>query len=350
MATTRRWSVALGMVAMALLVGAGLAGPAAAQGTDDGDAPPCTDVVEVEVQLIVRGGPLVVESCTTTDAVVVGDADVLVDRDATVDGPVVVVNGTAVIRGLVTGDVVVLRGRAVIERTAHVEGDVVSSQQPRVSDRAEVDGSTERVQFTAILNGIGIAARIAWWVAISVSTLVAGLIFAGAFGGVARRTVQVARDAVAPAIGTGGIAALGVPLVSGLLLFTIVATPLGLVGLASMAPLYLLGFVAGATVLGHLILRERTGLVWAFLLGWLILRVLGILPFLGGLLTFAATVYGLGALLVAAWQLTRAVAPALSDPGPAADGAPAAPVAAGTAPAPADTSSDAAASDAAVPD
>ena len=91
MATTRRWSVALGMVAMALLVGAGLAGPAAAQGTDDGDAPPCTDVVEVEVQLIVRGGPLVVESCTTTDAVVVGDADVLVDRDARVDGPVVVI-------------------------------------------------------------------------------------------------------------------------------------------------------------------------------------------------------------------------------------------------------------------
>ncbi|MCB1004244.1 MAG: hypothetical protein KDB35_08665, partial [Acidimicrobiales bacterium] len=153
----------------------------------------------------------------------------------------------------------------------------------------------------------------AWWVAISVSTLVAGLLFTGAFGSVARRTVEVGRRAIAPSIGAGVIAAIGVPLVSGLLLFTLVAAPLGLTGLAAMAPLYLLGYVAGAVFLGNLMLRERTGLVWSFVLGWIILRVVGVLPFLGGLLTLAATVYGLGALLVAAWQLTRSI-PAPASP------------------------------------
>ena len=83
-----------------------------------------------------------------------------------------------------------------------------------------------------------------------------------------------------------------------------------------MAPLSLLGYVAGALFLGKLILRERTGLVWSFLLGWFILRVVGVLPFAGGLLTLVATIYGLGALLVAAWQLTRSI-PAL----PPAEGA-----------------------------
>lgn len=302
---TWRLVAALGTLAAVLFLWAGASGATPHQDEGGGDGGSCTEVTGVDVQLLVRGGPLVVESCTSTDAVVVGDSDVLVDRDARVDGPVVVVNGTAVIRGLVTGDVVVLRGRAVIERTAHVEGDVVSSQQPRVSERAEVDGSVERVQFTAILNGIGIAARVAWWVAISVSTLVAGLVFTGAFGGVAQRTVQTARNRVGPSIGTGVIASIGVPLVFGLLLFTLVATPLGLVGLAGMAPLYLLGWVAGALLVGQLILRDRTGPVLAFVLGWLILRVVGVLPILGGLITFAATVYGLGAVLVAIWFLTR---------------------------------------------
>lgn len=303
---TWRLVAALGTLAAVLLLWAGASGATTRQDEGGGDGGSCTEVTGVDVQLLVRGGPLVVESCTSTDAVVVGDSDVLVDRDARVDGPVVVVNGTAVIRGLVTGDVVVLRGRAVIERTAQVEGDVVSSQKPVVSERAEVDGSVERVQFTAILNGIGIAARVAWWVAISVSTLVAGLVFTGAFGGVAQRTVQTARNRVGPSIGTGVIASIGVPLVFGLLLFTLVATPLGLAGLAGMAPLYFLGWVAGALLVGQLILRDRTGPVLAFVLGWLILRVVGVLPILGGLITFAATVYGLGAVLVAIWYLTRA--------------------------------------------
>lgn len=302
---TWRLVAALGTLAAVLLLWAGASGATPRQDEGGGDGGSCTEVTGVDVQLLVRGGPLVVESCTSTDAVVVGDSDVLVDRDARVDGPVVVVNGTAVIRGLVTGDVVVLRGRAVIERTAQVEGDVVSSQKPVVSERAEVDGSVERVQFTAILNGIGIAARVAWWVAISVSTLVAGLVFTGAFGGVAQRTVQTARTRVGPSIGTGVIASIGVPLVFGLLLFTLVATPLGLAGLAGMAPLYFLGWVAGALLVGQLILRDRTGPVLAFVLGWLILRVVGVLPILGGLITFAATVYGLGAALVAIWYLTR---------------------------------------------
>lgn len=317
MRTARRLvagTAAAAAAAMVLLLGLGTAGAGASQAQDSTDEARCADVTGVDVQLLVRGGPLVVESCTSTDAVVVGDSDVLVDRDALVDGPVVVVNGTAVIRGTVTGDVVVLRGQAVIERTATVEGDVVSSRQPRVSNRAEVDGSVHRVQFTAILNGIGIAARIAWWVAISVSTLVAGLVFTGAFGGVARRTVEVGRRAIAPAVGTGLVTAIVVPFVCGLLLFTLVATPLGLAGLAAMAPLYLLGYVAGAVFLGNLMLRERTGLVWSFVLGWIILRVIGVLPFLGVLLTFAATVYGLGAVLVAAWQITRSIpAPAPPD-------------------------------------
>ena len=40
----------------------------------------------------------------------------------------------------------------------------------------------------------------------------------------------------------------------------------------------------------------------AFLVGWAILRVVALIPILGGLVWFAAVVVGLGALAVAIWR------------------------------------------------
>jgi hypothetical protein len=82
-----------------------------------------------------------------------------------------------------------------------------------------------------------------------------------------------------------------------------------------MVPLSAVGFVAGALVLGRRIMKEPRGLAIAFVVGWAILRVVDLIPGLGNLATFAATVYGLGALVVAAWRAahagvaTRAAAP-----------------------------------------
>jgi uncharacterized membrane protein YedE/YeeE len=52
--------------------------------------------------------------------------------------------------------------------------------------------------------------------------------------------------------------------------------------------------------------------VVAFLAGWAILRVVALIPILGGLVWFAAVVFGLGALAVAIWYARgpgRAAAP-----------------------------------------
>jgi hypothetical protein len=53
-------------------------------------------------------------------------------------------------------------------------------------------------------------------------------------------------------------------------------------------------------------------LILAFLVGWGILGVLALIPILGGLVWFAAVVFGLGALLVAIWRArtTSRAAPA----------------------------------------
>jgi hypothetical protein len=87
-----------------------------------------------------------------------------------------------------------------------------------------------------------------------------------------------------------------------LALVTIVGIPLGLGVLAALALIYTLGYTATGWIIGRRILGTRTGWVVAFLLGWGILRALALIPAVGGLIWFAAVVFGLGALAVTIWR------------------------------------------------
>jgi hypothetical protein len=72
--------------------------------------------------------------------------------------------------------------------------------------------------------------------------------------------------------------------------------------LAALGLIYAVGYGASAWIIGRSILREPTAWILAFLVGWGVLRVLALIPVLGGLVWFAAVVFGLGALLVAIWR------------------------------------------------
>ena len=70
-------------------------------------------------------------------------------------------------------------------------------------------------------------------------------------------------------------------------------------------------------------LRSRSTSPWlALLAGWGVLRVLALIPAVGGLVGLAATVVGLGALAVALWRARSPGAPEAS-PEPPAPGRPA---------------------------
>ena len=80
----------------------------------------------------------------------------------------------------------------------------------------------------------------------------------------------------------------------------------GRVAAAALSDLRPAGRLAGAArpawILGRRILRTGTPWVLAFLLGWGILRLLALIPIVGGLIWFAAVVFGLGALTVTIWR------------------------------------------------
>jgi len=280
--------------------------PAAAQtGGSPGDDGPT----------VVVTGRVTVAEGESTDAVVILDGPAVIA--GRVEGPVVAVNGDIRVTGTVDEDVVAFNGRAIIEDGARVGGGVTSSDEPRVASGASVEDDVERVKFTNFFNALGWVLWLLWWLAVTVSTLVLGLVLIALFRRAAEATVAVGRSRPGPCIGWGLLLGIGLPILSVLLFFTVLGIPLGLVGLATLVPLSAVGYVAGALVVGRALVREPRSLVVAFLAGWGLLRVLDLVPVLGNLISFAATVYGLGALAVAAWRARAPRVAPTPDPVPA---------------------------------
>ncbi|HWC11636.1 MAG TPA: polymer-forming cytoskeletal protein [Acidimicrobiales bacterium] len=270
-----------------------LAAPASAQAAPDSD-----DQVVLTGRAEVRAGE-------RADAVVILDGPAVIDGD--VEGPVVALNGDIRVSGSVTEDVVALNGRATITGGARVGGDVVSSRAPQVDPGATVEGETRTVRFS--LRGLGLLFWVAWWVAVTISLLIVGIVLLALAPAAMAAAYAVARREPGRAIGWGLLVAVGLPVLSILVMFTVVGIPLGVIALLSLALLYAMGYVVAALALGRTMVKEPTSRYLAFLAGLVILRVVGLIPVIGGLVTFLASAYGVGALAIAGRRAGRRPTP-----------------------------------------
>jgi len=266
----------------------GLATPAWAQDGEDREA-----------FVVLSGRADVAEGEQVGDLVVFHGSSTV---DGTVDGSLTAFDAPVTISGQVNGDVMVFNGRVELREGANVTGDVVSQRAPVVDSGATIGGETKRIQTNFDWEGFGWAGRLAWWLAVSVSTLVIGLVLLWLVGRGANRIVEAGRTGIGPSIGWGLLAFFGLPILGIIALVTIVGIPLGLGVLAALGLLYAVGYSATAWIVGRSILREPMAWILAFLVGWGILRVLALIPVLGGLVGFAAVVFGLGALAVVIWR------------------------------------------------
>ena len=226
--------------------------------------------------------------------------------DGTVNGSLTAFDAPVTISGTVNGDVVVFNGPVELRRGANVTGDVVSQRAPVVASDATIGGEQRRVQTNVRWEGFGWAGRLAWWLAVSVSTLVVGLVLLWLAGRGAAWILEAGRTGIGPAIGWGLLLFFGLPILAIMALVTVVGIPFGIGLLAALGLIYALGYSASAWIVGRSILRSPTAWIVAFLAGWAILRVLALIPILGGFVWFAAVAFGLGALLVAVWRARSA--------------------------------------------
>lgn len=259
-----------------------------------------TNVVsdQTDDEQIVLSGDLIVPSGQTVSTAVSFNGDATID--GTVTETLVVFNGRATITGTVRQDVVVFNGPVVVVEGATVGGDIISRETPQVADGADVRGEVTGVDAAFKDWGdSGLVGRFAWWLAYSISTLVLGLLLLA----IAPRLDLAVYDAASrrrgASIGIGAAVFFLTPIVAVILMVTIVGIPLGLFVLLALALLYTVGYVAGAHAIGRHVVRPPSSRYVAFLAGWGIVRVLGLVPILGGLVWTLVTILGLGALFVA---------------------------------------------------
>ena len=260
-----------------------------------------------EDDLLLRvNGPITVGRDETLQNVVVISSDAIVD--GTIDGSLFVIDGDAIVSGRVDTDVTVISGTLTLAPTAQVNNVSVIRGNLVREDGATVTGSISRSDLAIDAWSWRLFSAV-FWVGMTLAVIAAGLIFAA----VARRQLHIAGDMlvreIRPTLLGSIIIWIAMPIVMVLALFTIVGIPVGIGYLLFILPiLWFLGYLVAGARLGRAILRSRVGSerpYLAVLIGLLVLQVIGIIPWFGGMIAFLAGVFGSGALLLMAWRSWR---------------------------------------------
>ena len=152
-------------------------------------------------------GRVVVPQGQSVGEVIVFSGRVLVE--GIVRGDVVVLDGPITVSGQVSGSVVALDGSVHLTGTAQVGGDVLAHDRVVVAQGAAVQGRmTEGASFNLSRPLRAVAAFVSW-LAVALSTLVLGLVFAWVAPRALDRTAEAGRTAPWASAGWGVALALG---------------------------------------------------------------------------------------------------------------------------------------------
>ncbi len=247
------------------------------------------------------------------------DAVVVIRGTATIEGSarsVVIIGGTATLTGASTRDLLVVDGTANLGAGTTVSGNVSTLHGDVIRDAtAVVAGRTTSLDTNlAALAFALVPLLIVLAVGFFVAMLVAGLALA-AFGARQTRTAEaLITHQPGQVLLAGLLGTLALPVFFGIITLTVVGAPIGLAMLLIGLPLLaFVGWLVAAIWVGDWLLdrrgtRELEHPYRAALLGIVVLGVAGVLP----LVSAIATLFGVGALLLAAWRTIRPATPMLA--------------------------------------
>ena len=262
---------------------------------------------EVGGRAIVAGGNVRLENA----AVIHGDAWLAggnVSLDGDVGGGARLTGGQIVIRGHVAGDVRA-RGQDVrVASDARIDGNlsVLGPNKPQIEDGAVISGTTDYQETergpnwarTAIIGVILVTLVIYFFL-----FLVGLLIILICPGFVVRNREILATQGLA-GFGIGALIVIVMPMILFALLFTVVGIPFAVLGFLLYCAALMLSIPFVGTTLAHRfagrkdmkVTRGRLILAYAGIL--LVFWILGLIPFLGGLIWTLLSMLGLGVVTI----------------------------------------------------
>lgn len=251
---------------------------------------------------VVFTGHLDVPQGTTVSEAIIFNGDVHIEGDVTDD--VIAFNGDVVIDGSVGGDVVAFSGRVTVTTGARVGGDVASQLQPSIAP-GTVTGEVRHasgfrfndVQFRWI-------GRFVVWLIATCSSFLLGLALTLWMPRTADALARTGATRMGGSFGFGALWFFGIPIVAGILAVTVIAGLIGLAILLALLLIYIVAYAVGAFLFGRRLL-PRSSRFMSFLAAWVILRLIALVPVLGGLAWFVTVILGLGAIAITGWRAAR---------------------------------------------
>lgn len=326
------------VLAALLVIASLLSGVAAAQETRSGDSVVVEEGETVDGDLTAFAGTVVVQGTVDGDleafggdvlieGEVAGDVDafagnvrvagdvggevsaaagtVVVGQDATV-GALSAAGGNVAIEGTVAGDAEAAAGSVTLGSGAVVEGDLAYGGELNRHPDAEVAGTVTQ-EATAAPTPLGeVPTPPPWlgplyWLVVN---LVLGAVLLAILPRFSERVALTARAEPAKSGGVGLLALVGIPIALVLIAITIVGVPLSIAGGFLFALLLWIASVYGRFAVGTwlLSLADVTNRWAALVVGLLAVLLVGLIPFLGGLVELLVLIVGLGALSLALYE------------------------------------------------
>lgn len=277
------------------------------------------------------GGTVIIAGRVDDDATAAGGT-VRIEHDGVVGGRAwlaggeIVVAGTVgrglraagrhvSIDGAVRGDVQVDADALDIGPTARIDGNVIhrGPREPRIDPGARIGGRVEHQPYAAAPRARGL--RVLAWLLLLPALFVTGAVMIVMFPRFTPAAAQTIETDPWRSLGVGAIALLGAPAVMVGLFATGFGIPLGLILLAAYPVAMLAGYLVAALFLGMFGVRRlgrdrqpvlsRGALVLRLLAALVVLGILRLVPILGGLVSLAALLFGMGALVLQLYRTYR---------------------------------------------
>jgi cytoskeletal protein CcmA (bactofilin family) len=265
------------------------------------------------------GSVLVTGTGKVTGDVEVAAGSLVLAEGARVGGDLQAGAGDVSIAGTVGGDVQVGAQSVRIGASAVIEGDLeYDAEEYELAEGAQVGGTVRQVDdagvnfgpFSGVLDGLEPFVSTPAWVGalygLLTSFLLGAVLLLALPGTSGRVRERIAGDPARTAA-VGILVLLGVPIALVLVALTVIGIPLTIIGFLLFALLLVVAWVYGQYALGAWLvsLADLEGRWLALAAGLLAVAVLGTVPVLGGLVSFAVLLLGLGALAGVAFASRR---------------------------------------------
>ncbi|MFH1408925.1 MAG: hypothetical protein ABIH34_03385 [Nanoarchaeota archaeon] len=245
--------------------------------------------------LVAAGGSVIINDITIGEDLTVSAGSIICNAD--IMGDARFRGGQITINGMIEGDTITEGENVVFGKDARIKGDLTYvGSKPRIGDdqvlgriREGAYASKDKEQSSILLNKV--------WAVITI-IIMGGILFAinreWAYG-LGKRV----KARFWASFGFGLVMLIGIPLLSVIIMVTIIGIPLGIFMLFLYAVSILLSFVVGAIAIGMIILNlfsSNPRYSASLVLGAVAVALLKWIPVAGGIIMFLIIVSGLGSI------------------------------------------------------